>query len=112
SNNENIDSPTVTVTGTTTAGATVVAEALGSIGGPPSIASTVAAPSGDWSLELPIGFGSTTITVTATLGRSTGYGQRTVINVALPGTSVLDVADPDGDDNGPGTYQYPTAADF
>ncbi|HJS95598.1 MAG TPA: glucodextranase DOMON-like domain-containing protein [Solirubrobacteraceae bacterium] len=112
SNNENIDSPTVTVTGTTTAGATVVAEALGSIGGTPSIASTTAGPSGDWSLQLPVGFGSTTITVTATLGRSTGYGQRTVINVALPGTSVLDVTDPDGDDNGPGTYQYPTAADF
>jgi len=25
---------------------------------------------------------------------------------------VLDVTDPTGDDNGPGTYQYPTAADF
>ncbi|MGN6870695.1 MAG: glucodextranase DOMON-like domain-containing protein [Solirubrobacteraceae bacterium] len=72
----------------------------------------MAAPSGGWSLQLPVGFGSTTITVTATLGRSTGYAQRTVINVALPGNSVLDVADPDGDDNGPGTYQYPTAADF
>jgi glucoamylase len=110
--NENIDSPTVTVAGTTTAGATVVAEALGSIGATPSIASTTAGPSGDWSLQLPLGFGSTTITVTATLGRSTGYGQRTVINVALPGTAVLDVPDPNGDDNGPGTYQYPTAADF
>ncbi|HET6867021.1 MAG TPA: glucodextranase DOMON-like domain-containing protein, partial [Solirubrobacteraceae bacterium] len=111
-NGANINSPTVTVTGTTTAGATVVAEALGSIGGAPSIASTTAGPSGDWSLSLPIGFGSTTITATATLGRSTGYDQLTVINVALPGNSVLDVSDPDGDDNGPGTYQYPTAADF
>jgi glucoamylase len=111
-NNENIDSTTIMVTGTTTAGATVVAEALGSLGGAPSIASTTAAPSGDWSLQLPVGFGSTIITVTARLGRSTGYGQRTVINVALPGNSVLDAADPDLDDNGPGTYQYPTAADF
>jgi carbohydrate-binding DOMON domain-containing protein len=25
---------------------------------------------------------------------------------------VLDVTDPDGDDNGPGTYAYPTSADF
>ena len=41
--------------------------------------------SGNWSLPLPTGFGSTTITVTATLGRSTGYSQLTVINVALPG---------------------------
>jgi glucoamylase len=111
-NNENIDSTTIMVTGTTTAGATVVAEALGSLGGAPSIGSTTAAQSGDWSLQLPVGFGSTIITVTATLGRSTGYGQRTVINVALPGNVVLDAADPDLDDNGPGTYQYPTAADF
>jgi glucoamylase len=90
----------------------VVAEALSSIGGSPSIASTTADPSGNWSLSLPVGFGSTTITVTATLRRSTGYAQTVVTNVALPGNSVLDVADPDGDDNGPGTYAYPTASDF
>ena len=30
----------------------------------------------------------------------------------VPGTKVLDVADPAADDNGPGTYAYPTAADF
>jgi glucoamylase len=103
---------TVTVTGTTTAGATVVAEALSSFGGAPSIASTTAGPGKDWSLSLPVGFGSTTITVTATLGRSTGYAQRIVTNVALPGNSVLDVSDVDGDDSGPGTYQYPTSGDF
>ena len=28
------------------------------------------------------------------------------------GTSVLDVTDPTGDDNGPGTYQYPTDSSF
>ena len=28
------------------------------------------------------------------------------------GTTILDVTDPTGDDNGPGTYQYPTASDF
>jgi len=50
--------------------------------------------------------------VTATLGRSTGYSQLTVINVALPGTNVLTAADPTGDDDGPGTYAYPTASDF
>jgi len=35
-----------------------------------------------------------------------------VISEFVPGTTVLDVTDPDGDDNGPGTYAYPTAADF
>jgi len=28
------------------------------------------------------------------------------------GTTVLDVTDPTGDDNGPGTYQYPTSSSF
>src|SRR5207244_3319728 len=30
----------------------------------------------------------------------------------VPGTLVLDVADPNGDDNGPGNYAYPTSGDF
>jgi glucoamylase len=46
------------------------------------------------------------------LGRSTGYGQVAVDNVALPGTPVLDVTDPSGDDKGPGTYAYPTNSVF
>jgi glucoamylase len=62
---------------------------------------------------VPISFGSNTLTVAATGsgGRSTGYGQVTVTNEG-GGVSVLDVTDPTGDDNGPGTYQYPTASDF
>ncbi|MGH2884014.1 MAG: glucodextranase DOMON-like domain-containing protein, partial [Solirubrobacteraceae bacterium] len=67
---------------------------------------------GAWSLTVPVSFGTTTITVTATLGRSTGYTQLFVTNTVLPGTPVLDVSDPSGDDNGPGTYQYPTSSDF
>ena len=50
--------------------------------------------------------------MTATLGNSTAYDQRSVTNFALPGTSALDVTDPSGDDNGPGTYQYPTSSSF
>jgi carbohydrate-binding DOMON domain-containing protein len=30
----------------------------------------------------------------------------------VPGTVLLDVTDPTGDDNGPGNYAYPTASDF
>ncbi|MGH3178931.1 MAG: glucodextranase DOMON-like domain-containing protein, partial [Streptosporangiaceae bacterium] len=44
-------------------------------------------------------------------GHSTGYGQVTVTNEG-GGSTVLDVTDPSGDDNGPGTYQYPTDASF
>ena len=108
-----VDTATVPVTGTTAPGARVVAEAVGASGGTAAIASTVAdSSSGQWSLSVPTGFGSTTITVTATLRRSTGYSQINVTNVALPGTTVLDVMDPSGDDDGPGTYAYPTNAVF
>jgi glucoamylase len=107
-----IDASTVTVAGTTTAGARVDAEASGLTGGAAAIGSTTADSSGNWSLSLPVSFGTTTITVTATLHNSTGYTQLSVINSALPGTTVLDTADPSGDDNGPGTYAYPTAPDF
>jgi glucoamylase len=107
-----VDSSTVTVTGTTAPGATVDAEGVGAGGGTASTASTTADSAGDWSLSLPANFGSTTITITATEGRDTAYAQEFVTNVALPGTTVLTVTDPAGDDNGPGTYQYPTAPDF
>jgi glucoamylase len=107
-----VNSSSVTVTGTSSPGAQIAAEGVGATGGAAATASTTADSSGNWSLQLPTGFGSTTITVTATSGHSTGYAQITVINVALPGTQVLKVSDPTADDNGPGTYQYPTAADF
>ena len=62
---------------------------------------------------MPVGFGTNAITVTATAagGRSTGYAQVTV-SAEGGGSTVLDATDPTGDDNGPGTYQYPTASDF
>jgi glucoamylase len=107
-----VNSSTVTVTGTTAPNATVDAEAVGGTGGTAKTASSTADASGNWTLSVPTGFGSTTITVTATLGRSTGYSQLTVTNVALPGTTVLSVDDPPNDDNGPGTYQYPTDPSF
>jgi glucoamylase len=107
-----VDTATETVTGTTTAGALVLAEAEAPTGGIAPLASTTAEQSGNWTLSLPVGFGSTTITVTATLGRSTGYSQLSVTNVALPGTTLLTATNPDPNDNGPGTYQYPTNLPF
>jgi glucoamylase len=69
--------------------------------------------SGHWTLSLtPTTFGSPTITVTATKGNSTGYAQEAVSDVTLPGTRVLNTSDPLNDDNGPGTYQYPTSSNF
>ena len=101
-----------TVTGTTAPGAHVVADAVGASGGPAAVADTYAMRSGSFTLSVPASFGSTTITVTATQRGATAYSQLSVTDVALPGTSLLSVTDPAGDDNGPGTYGYPTAPDF
>lgn len=57
------------------------------------------------------------LTASATApGNRTGYAQTSVTSDLTSGTTVLDVPDSlgdgVGDDNGPGTYQYPTAPDF
>jgi glucoamylase len=102
------------VTGTTAPGAKVTIESQDTTSGAPSaVTSTKAAPDGSFSATVPIGFGSNTITAGASkngLG-STGYAQVTVSNEG-GGSTVLDVTDPAGDDNGPGTYQYPTSSNF
>jgi glucoamylase len=108
----NESASTVTVTGTTTPGATIDAAAVGSAGGVAATATTTADSSGDWSLPVATSFGNTVITVTATQGGSTGYAQDNVNYFVLPGSQVFSVTDPAGDDNGPGTFQYPTASDF
>ena len=103
-----------TVTGKTAPGASVtIASADTTTGAPAAVTSTTAASDGSFSATVPVSFGSNAITVTATAngGRSTGYAQVTVTNEG-GGSTVLDVTDPSGDDNGPGTYQYPTASDF
>jgi len=102
------------VTGTTAPGAAVtVASADTTTGAAASLTSTTAAADGSFSATVPVSFGSNVITVAATAagGRSTGYAQVTVTNEG-GGSTVLDVSDPVGDDDGPGTYQYPTASDF
>jgi glucoamylase len=42
----------------------------------------------------------------------TAHAGRSVFFDKLPGPLLLDVADPSGDDHGPGNYAYPTAGDF
>ena len=71
-----------------------------------------ASASGAFSATVPAPFGTSVITVAATKGNATGYARRTVISEFITGTTVLDVTDPDGDDNGPGTYAYPTSDNF
>jgi glucoamylase len=105
---------TTVVTGTTTPGSAVSIQAADTTTGEAAtVTSTTAGSGGSFSATVPVGFGTNAITATATApgGRSTGYAQVTV-SAEGGGSTVLDVTDPAGDDNGPGTYQYPTAADF
>src|SRR5215469_5857253 len=101
------------VTGTTAVGAAVTIAADDTTTGAPASVTSTTAADGSFSATVPVSFGRNVITVSATAagGRSTGYAQVAVTNEG-GGSTVLDVADPVGDDNGPGTYQYPTAPDF
>jgi glucoamylase len=113
-NGSTLAATSATVTGATVPGAMVTIESQDSTSGAPSsVVSTVAASDGSFSATVPIGFGSNAITAGASTHRlgSTGYAQVTVSNEG-GGATVLDVSDPAGDDNGPGTYQYPTDPQF
>ncbi|HEY5361203.1 MAG TPA: glucodextranase DOMON-like domain-containing protein [Streptosporangiaceae bacterium] len=105
---------TTPVTGTTAPrGRVDIAATDTTTGAATAVTSTVARADGSFSATVPIGFGDDVITATATAagGRSTGYAQVAVVGDAH-GTTVLNITDPAGDDHGPGTFQYPTAADF
>jgi glucoamylase len=103
----------VHVTGTTAPGATVtVAATPVDIGGDTTRVTVTAGGDGSFDATVALGFGANAITVAAAKGSATGYARVTVTSEAIPGTSVLDVTDPSGDDNGPGTYAYPTSDNF
>ena len=102
------------VAGSTVPGATVDLSAVNlDIDGASTSASTVAGADGTFSVTLAIPPGTATITAAATTASgATGTAQRTVVYDVVPGTLLVDLADPTGDDNGPGTYVYPSAGDF
>ena len=109
-----IEGGTTTVSGTAAAGATVDIEAQDTdTGAAATTVSTTADASGAYSATVAIGFGTNVITTAATTAAgATGYAQTAVIGDVSGGTTVLSVTDPTGDDNGPGTYQYPTSPSY
>jgi glucoamylase len=110
---DTIEGAATTVSGTTAPGAhLVIASAHTGTAVPAQTVTTTAAADGSFSVSVPIGFGTDVLTVGAGAGSGTGYAQVTVVGDIAGGTTVLDVTDPAGDDNGPGTFQYPTAQDF
>ena len=104
-----------TVTGTTTPGATVDVQAVNTditITSPTTTTTGTAGADGTFSIAVSVPAGTVVLTVTATApDGATGFAQRDVVNDVVPGTLVFAADDPDGDDNGPGTYAYPTPPD-
>ena len=111
--NSTVTTATVAVSGTTAPGATVdIAATPTDTGGATTVTTVTASATGAFSATVASPFGTSVLTVAATKGNATGYARRTVISEFVTGNIVLDVTDPDGDDNGPGTYAYPTSPNF
>jgi hypothetical protein len=104
----------VTVSGTTSAGnAVYVAATNTDSNSATTVASTTAAANGSFSVAVPVTGGTTVLnTVAVSPSGATAHDRRSVFFDFVPGTLVFDVTDPSGDDNGPGTYAYPTSSDF
>jgi glucoamylase len=104
----------VQVTGSAAPGATVdVSATNGDRDSENTVVTTTAAGDGSWSVDVPINGGTIVLDVVATAGDGgTAHLQRTVVLDFTPGAVLFDVTDPDGDDNGPGNYAYPTSSNF
>ena len=104
----------VTVTGTTGPGNQVYVSATNTDqNSATTVASTTAAANGSFSVQVAVTGGSSVLNVVAVSATGgTAHVKRTILFDFVPGTLILDVTDPDGDDNGPGNYAYPTSTDF
>jgi len=104
----------VTVTGTSAPGNTIDVSATNTErDSENTVVTTTAGQDGTWSVQVPINGGTIVLDAVATASDGgTAHAQRTVVLDFTPGTVLLDVTDPDGDDNGPGNYAYPTSSNF
>ncbi len=103
----------ITVSGNTAPNAAVSIGVVDTdVAGTSSTVSTTANGSGAYSASVPVGFGTNVITVAASTATATGTAQVSVVGDLVGGTTVLDVTDPANDDNGPGTFAYPTSSNF
>jgi glucan 1,4-alpha-glucosidase len=109
-----VDASPVTVTGTTATGNTVYVAATNTdANSATTVVSAPAAGDGSFSIPVPVTGGTTVLNVVAVSPNGvTAHEQRTVVLDIVPGTLLLDVSDPDGDDHGPGNYAYPLSSNF
>ena len=104
----------VTVTGTTAPGNTVYVAATNTdANSVTTTASAVVGAGGSFSIDVAITGGTSVLNVVAVSPTGgTAHATRTIVFDFVPGTLLLEVADPDHDDNGPGNYAYPSSPDF
>jgi glucan 1,4-alpha-glucosidase len=109
-----VNGPSITVSGTSVPGNTIYVAATNvDAQSQSTTASTTAASDGSFSLSLLVTGGTTVLnTVAVSPSGATAHDRRTIVFDFTPGMVLLDVIDPTGDDNGPGNYTYPTAANF
>jgi glucoamylase len=106
--------PSVTVAGTSAAGNRIVIAASNiDEDTATTTTTTTAGPDGSFSVDIPLTGGTYVLNVVAT--SAAGDTARAVRTVAFPGTPgplLFQADDPLGDDDGPGTYAYPTDSQF
>jgi glucan 1,4-alpha-glucosidase len=109
-----VDSSPVTVAGTAAPGARVTVAATNTDHDSATThASTTADPGGGYSVDVAVSPGTSVLNVVSTAADgATGHAEVTVVWDFTPGTKLLDVSDPSGDDAGPGNYAYPTSSNF
>ena len=111
--NASVSGSPVTVSGTTAAGNTVYVAATNTDANSATTVASATATDGTFSIDVAVTGGTTVLTVVAVSpDGDTAYERRTILFDFVPGTLLLDVADPDGDDHGPGNYAYPTSPNF
>ena len=113
-NNSAVSGSPVTVTGTSVPGNTIdIAATNTDTNSQTTTVSGLVQPDGSFSLSVPVTGGTTVLNVVAVSpAGATAHVQRTIIFDFTPGTVLLDLTDPTGDDNGPGNYAYPTSDNF
>lgn len=102
------------MTGTSAAGNTIYVAATNiDQNSQTTVVSSPTNPDGSFSLMVPVLGGTTVLNVVAISPTgATVHVQRSIVFDFTPGTVLLDVTDPSGDDNGPGNYAYPTDSAF
>jgi glucan 1,4-alpha-glucosidase len=105
---------TINVTGTATPKVTIdIADVATDNNDATVLYSGKAGSDGSFSVPVSVAAGTNVLVITVTAKNgATAQTTRTLVNDVVNGTLLFDASDPDGDDNGPGNYAYPTASDF